>query len=98
MCLHSLHRRQFFIITSKLVTKVVHSLHVSCPTVSWLGELPNKILDPQHENFLTHSPGVDACCIASSSEAGGLRMNNVKMKGPRFDYERSVKHRRSCGE
>ena len=99
MFLHSLQRRRFFIITSKLVTKLVYSLHVSCPTVPWLGELPNKILDPQHETFLTQSPGDDdACCIALDSEAEGLRMDNVKMKGSRFDYERSVKHRRGCGE
>jgi hypothetical protein len=76
---------------------VVYSLHVSCPTVPWLGDLHNKILDPQHENVLTHSPGVDAC-IVLSPEAEGLRMDNVKMKGPRFDYEISVKHRRGCGE
>jgi len=47
---------------------------------------------------LTFPPGVDTCFIALSSEAEGLRMDNVKMKGPRFDYERSVKHRRGCGE
>jgi len=77
---------------------VVYSLHVSCPTVHWLGEVPNKILDPQHENFLTHCPGVDACFIALSSETGGMRMDNLKMKRPRFDYESNVKHRRNCGE
>jgi hypothetical protein len=50
------------------------------------GGLPNEILDQQHKSFLTHCPGVDACCIALSSKVGGLRMDNAKMKGPRFDY------------
>lgn len=77
---------------------MVYSLNVSCPTVPWLGEIPNNILDPKHEKFLTRCPVVDACCIVLSSEAEGLRMDNVKMKGTRFDYERSVKHRRGCGE
>jgi hypothetical protein len=98
MCLNSLHRRQFFIITSKLVIKVVYSLHVSCSTVRCLGKLPNKILDRQYENFLTQSAGVDVCCIVLRSEAEGLRMDNVKMKGLRFDYESSVKRSRGCGE
>ena len=81
-----------------LSPKLFSSLHDSCPTVPWLGELSNNILDLQHQNLLTHSPGVDAYCIALRSEAEGLTMDNVKMKGPRFDYERIVKHRRGCGE
>ena len=77
MCCHSLHRRLFFIITSKLVTKAVYSLHVSCPTVPWLGELSNEILDPQHENCLADCPGVGARCIALNSEDGGQMKGTV---------------------
>jgi hypothetical protein len=79
-----------------LSPKLISSLHDSCPTVLWLGELSNDILDSQHQNLLTHSPGVDGCCIALKSETEGLTVDNVKIKGPRFDYERIVKRRRGC--